>query len=125
MAVFLEHLNVLVPVAAIRESAYPGGFDGLLHDRAVELGLTLWHDGYLLREGALTQDEVESVLDFWKGHGLMPTHRVRGILEWKDLCVIDAESAGLSLPCAWIELDSEGRSAFLRGQEPGPLVGAP
>ena len=123
MAVFLEHLNVLVPIERIRRSSYPGGFERLVEDRAVELGFTLWFDRHLLREGAHSPYEVESVVDYWKAFGLVPTGRVNGVLSWHDLCVVDAGASDLSLPCDWLDLAMDEKYAFLRGQAPGPLIG--
>ena len=123
MAVLLEHLNVIVPIERIRRSAYPRGFEGLMEDRAVELGFTLWHDHHLLREGAHSPYEVESIVDFWKSHGLLSTRRIRGALAWNDLCVVDAGAAALSLPCEWLEVVPSESYAFLRGQPRGPIIG--
>jgi fatty acid CoA ligase FadD36 len=52
MAVRLEHIDLLVPIHLIEEK-YPGGFAQCLADHRPLIGRRMWHDGQLLRDGAL------------------------------------------------------------------------
>lgn len=41
---------------------------------------------------------------------------------WQDCCVVD-HFGRLTLPCGWLQLAGDYRSACLKGTEPGAVVG--
>jgi len=49
------------------------------------------------RYGALNQNDIRQIVEYWEKQGLKPTGRSKGKLCWKDLCVVDIH--GPTLPC--------------------------
>ena len=42
---------------------------------------------------------------------------------WKECCVTEHMFGGPTLPCNWIEITEDGLAAFLKGTDPGKIVG--
>ena len=121
MAIGLEFIDVIVPIARIRES-YPGGWEQCARDYAALLGGRIWHDQHLFRDGAMSPFECQMRVEGWEVLGFEPTGKsVRG-LYWKDLCVMDWANGGPTLPCDWLSVDLSSRTAHLKGTAPGSLV---
>jgi hypothetical protein len=121
MAIGLEFIDVVVPIARIRE-AYPGGWEQCLLDYAGRLGRRVWFDRHLLRDGAMSSSEARMLVEGWSALGFEPLADRPGGEYWKDLCVIDWRRGGLTRPCDWLKLDLFNRTAHLGGTEPGPLA---
>lgn len=121
MAIGLEFVDVVIPIARIRES-YPGGWGQCLSDYSSLLGGRVWHDEYLFREGAMSHDEAMAIVEGWSVLGFEATGRRRGEIYWKDLCVVDWYEGGPTMPCDWLSFDWANRTASLAGVEPGPLA---
>jgi hypothetical protein len=126
VAIGLEFIDVVVPITRIRE-AYPGGWEQCMLDYAALLGRRVWYDRHLFRDGALTPDDAQRIVEGWGVLGFDVIERRRGKLCWKDLCVIQSSLGGPTLPCRWLSFDGAQRTAHLAGTEPGPLAwrGAP
>ena len=120
MAIKLEFCNVIVPVETIRKKFG----DDLFRTRFSETTDTNWHDGYLYRDGCMNPWDLEEILDEWEGMGLELMQFVRGEKHWKDLCVVNS-GRGPTYPCEWIVYDFEKNIVWLRGREPGAIVGPP
>lgn len=108
MAVTVQFITLVVRIDRIN-AHYPGGFSAYLEqqEKPVE------HDDHLLRQGAMSPMDIESAVNEWKEIGLQPTEKIRGVLHWKDCCVIDY-FGGPTLPCDWIELSPDHEQAFIR-----------
>jgi len=122
MAVRLEHIDVLVPVELI-ELKYPGGFAQCLADHRPLIGRRVWHDGRLLRDGALDPPGARAIVEGWQALGFEPLQWVGRRLHWKELCVIDLSLGGPTVGCEWVECDRRSRVAWLRGLDRGLTVG--
>jgi hypothetical protein len=122
MAVRLEHIDLLVPIGLIDEK-YPGGFAQFTIDHRGLIGRRMWHDGRLLRDGALDPARARALVEGWQNLGFEPLQWVGGRLHWKDLCVVDAAAGGPTAACAWLAWDARVRIAWLRGLDPGEIVG--
>jgi len=122
MAVALEFIDFVIPIATIR-AKYPGGWQQCLVDHQVLLGGRVWYDEHLLRDGAMNPNDIGSLVEEWTQLGFQPTEMVDGQRIWKDICVVESMLGGPTLPCAWIEFDAENRCAFLKGQPPGEVIG--
>jgi hypothetical protein len=120
MAIRLEFIDVVVPVRVI-EQKYPGGLAQCLRDLGPTLGRRVWHDGYLLRDGAMDPQVARERAEGWQLLGLEPLQWVDGVLHWKDLCVVDAGMP--TVPCEWIVCDPVARTASLRGAPPVGIAG--
>jgi hypothetical protein len=114
MAVQLEFIDLIVPVHVIEER-YPGGFAQCLRDFQPLIGRRVWHDGFLLRDGAMDPAEARERAEGWQVLGLEPLQWVGRRLRWKDLCVIDAAAGGPTVPCDWLVYDAAERTASLAG----------
>lgn len=122
MAVRLEFIDVLVPVHVIEEK-YPGGFAQCLADHRALIGRRIWHDGHLLRDGALDPQGAMARVEEWKGRGIEPLMWMDSKLVWKEICVVDARAGGPTVPCDWLQWDPKERVAWLRGIDPGVVIG--
>lgn len=122
VAVALEFINFIVPIFVIKMK-YPGGWGQCLKDHDDLIGETLWYDDYLLRNGAMSSVGIEDLVKYWTELGLTPISIVEGKRTWSDCCVIEHMFGGLTLDCSWIGITEDGRAAFLKGTEPGSIVG--
>ena len=122
MAVRLEFIDVLVPVHVIEER-YPGGFQQCLADHRPLIGRRIWHDGQLLRDGALDPKGAMALVEGWQALGVEPLMWVDRKLAWKDVCVVDTAAGGPTIACDWLDWDPKQRVAWLRGAARGVVVG--
>ena len=120
MAIALEFIDLVVPIALIRQK-YPGGWAQCLQDQERLIGGRVWFDEYLLRDGAMNPADIESLVEEWMSLGFQPTAEVDGQRIWQDCCVVESMLGGPTLPCEWLELSEDGRSAWLKGAQPGEL----
>lgn len=124
MAVALEFIDFIVPIALIR-AKYPGGWEQCLKDHAPLIGPggRVWFDDHLLRDGAMSPNDIGALVEEWTALGFEPT-AVRGERRiWQDCCVVESMFGGPTLPCDWLRMGRDGRSAYLKGTEPGAVVG--
>jgi len=122
MAVALEFIDFIVPIIVIREK-YPGGWEQCLKDHERLIGGRVWYDDYLLRDGAMNPNDIESLIDEWTALGFQPMEERDGERRWKDVCVVESMFGGPTLPCEWLALAGEANSAYLKGTDPGSIVG--
>jgi hypothetical protein len=121
VAIGLEFIDVVIPIAKIRER-YPGGWGQCMLDYAALLGRRIWYDRHLFRDGAMSPPEAQALVEGWAVLGFEPMEQRPEGLYWKDLCVVDWVQGGATLPCDWLSLDLSTRTAHLVGEEPGPLA---
>ncbi|HYF57922.1 MAG TPA: hypothetical protein VEA81_03080 [Burkholderiaceae bacterium] len=122
MAIRLRALNLLVPIHAI-ERRYPGGLEACIDDHEALIGERVWFDGRLWRDGADDPEAMRELVEGWACVGLKPLVCVDGVWRWAELCVVDAMTGAPTLPCPWIEVDTERSTAWLAGEAPGAAVG--
>ncbi|MGZ8217082.1 hypothetical protein [Methylomagnum sp.] len=122
MAIALEFIDFIVPVAVIREK-YPGGWEQCLRDHAPLIGGRVWFDDYLFHDGTMSPMDIRLLVEQWASMGFEPMDSRDGVQVWKDVCVVEAMFGGPTLPCDWIEFDGRERIAYLKGTEPGPTIG--
>jgi hypothetical protein len=120
VAIGLEFIDVVIPIAKIRER-YLGGWEQCLLDYAALLGRRIWYDRHLFRDGAMSLPEAQALVEGWAVLGFEPMEQRSVGLYWKDLCVVDWVQGGATLPCDWLSLDLSSRTAHLAGADPGPL----
>jgi len=123
MAVAQEFIDLFVRISDV-DRVYPGGVAGYLDHFADDIGTTIWHDTFLVREGAMSAADIQSMVDWWAAKGLK-THRQRNgkPVEWLGVCVSQGMSGGSTLPCEWIAYDPDTGGAYLKGTVPGALAG--
>lgn len=120
MSVYLEFINLIIPRDHI-DTVYKGGWDQFISDNQSAIGGRIWFDDHLMRDGAMSPGDMGLLIDLWKDIGLSPIGEKDGTKFWEDCCVVDT-MFGATLPCDWIEFTEDGRSAFLKGTEPGELA---
>lgn len=120
MAIALEFIDFVVPIALIRQK-YPGGWEQCLQDHERLIGGRVWFDEHLLRDGAMNPADIESLIEEWASLGFQPTAEIEGQRVWQDCCVVESMLGGLTLPCDWLELSEDGRSAWLKGTQRGNI----
>lgn len=122
MAIELEFLNLVVPVQRIKD-LYRGGWAAYLADNQKRLGKILWHDLDLVHACGAMDPEMDDVLiGNFTSLGFTATEVVDGRTVWRDFCVLNA--FGISQhQCPWLVVDGAARIAWMRGTEPGVVVG--
>lgn len=65
---------------------------------------------------------IEALVSYWRENGIEPFAHLDGNMVWHDCCVVEGMFGGPTLACDWIEIGADGRSAFLKGTEPGEVV---
>jgi hypothetical protein len=114
VAVALEFIDVVVPIALIRQK-YPGGWEKCLADHANLIGGRVWYDEHLLRDGAMNGLDAQDLVRWWQRRGFEAFGvNTLGQRCWKDVCVIQGIFTGATLPCDWIDVDLERRIAWHR-----------
>ena len=122
MAVMLEFIDLIVPIATIRQK-YPSGWDACLDDHEGVLGGRVWHDDHLFRDGTMSPRDMEILVDHWVGLGFQALEVRDGQTFWKDLCVVESMFGGATRKCDWLVVDRGQRTAYLKGTDPGKIVG--
>ena len=129
MAIQTEFIDFIVSVAAIR-AKYPGGWEACLKDHAPLIGGRVWYDDYLFRDGAMSPQGIEALVEEWTALGLVGRAQVDGQDCWTDFCVHESMFGGATLPCAWLvphvgssvaHVDDPGSAVIGRGS---PLLNA-
>ena len=120
MAIALEFIDFIVPISVIHQK-YPGGWDQCLKDHEPLIGGRVWFDDHLLRDGAMNPGDIESLIDEWTALGFQPIEDRDGERFWKDCCVVESMFGGATLPCDWLEIGDDVRSAWLKGTTPGQI----
>ncbi|SFU73542.1 hypothetical protein [Nitrosospira multiformis] len=124
MAIALEFIDFIVPIALIREK-YPGGWEQCLKDHENLIGGRVWFDEHLLRDGAMSPDGIAALVDEWTELGFEPTEERDGQQVWKECCVVESLYGRPTLPCDWLEIGEDGCTAYLKGTEPGEVASRP
>ena len=122
MAIALEFIDFVVPIGVIEEK-YPGGWDQCLLDHAALIGGSVWYDDHLFRDGAMDPGDVRDLVDHWAGLGFDVVGVRDGRRFWKDVCVVEGMFGRPTLPCDWIVVVAEQRIAYLKGRDPGAVIG--
>ena len=118
MAIQLEFCNIIVPVAKIKEKLGLKVFE----EQYSMNSDTTWNDGSLWRDGCMDNSVLNDLLDGWEAQGFELTEEVGSQKYWKDVCVVNS-SFGPSYPCNWIEYSNETNTVWLKGVDPGSIVG--
>lgn len=114
MAVPVRFISVVIPIAVIEEKCKDiGGLKGVLDINKKWVGKKIKYDEHLYKDGAMSPDDIEQIIEFWKKHGLIPIEEREGKKYWNDLCVID-QFSGPTLPCDWIEYNKVSYEANLK-----------
>lgn len=98
MAIALEFIDFVVPIALIRQK-YPRGWEQCMQDHERLIGGRFWFDEHLLRDGAMNPADIEALVEEWTSLGFQPTAELDGQRIWQDCCVVESMLGGPTLPC--------------------------
>src|SRR5262245_60416434 len=71
MAIFLECINLVIPIEVLDSYEAVGGFRGFLRDQAEWIGRGVWYDEYLCRaDGAMNPADARAMMEGWQRRGL-------------------------------------------------------
>ena len=118
MALKLEFCSLIVPIAKIREKLG----DGYFEERYSMITDVTWHDDHLYRDGCMNVYDLGDMLDDWKEKGFELLTIIDGEKHWQDVCVVNS-GHGPSYPCKWLEYDAGKNIVWLKGREPGEIIG--
>ena len=102
MAIETRFLNVIIPIRKIIELKGKEWWDSYLKQHSRWLGVVLWSDDYVFRDGSMDEDGIKFIIKFWEKQGLVPKKIVNGQEYWNDICEVDSIT-GSTLPCEWLE----------------------
>ena len=120
MAISLEFINLVIPVENI-DRVYPGGFEQYKTNQAQAIGKNIWYDDFLVRDGAMGWDDIETLLYEWRDRGLELVKEIDGQNHWSDVCVL-YDIDGSTLPCDWIISPFFSFQAYLSGVSAGRVI---
>ena len=111
MAVAIEFLNMIIPVALI-DKKYPGGWQKCREDTGCDLPESAcWTDGELLRLGTMSEMTLQVMGDEWALMGFKGFSGTAGKKNWKDYCQFSS-SAGPEF-CDWLSFDEKSGTVSL------------
>ena len=120
MALQSEFINIIIPIENI-ERVYQGGFDAYKVEHEKEFTGRMYHDQFLFRDGAMSLQDTQDIIDKWEALGLVPLKIVDGKEHWNELCVVFMLT-GLIRPCDWVMYNSQYGCVHLKGQPPTPVI---
>lgn len=103
MPIQIRYISVVIPIKNIIRLKGQDWWDNYLKSREDMLGIILWQDKYLFRDGAMDENDIDNIVHFWEKQGLKPKKIVNGKEYWNDLCVVDSFE-GPTLPCEWLKV---------------------
>ena len=118
MALKLEFINVVVPIAIIRSKLG----DSIFEAEFSTITDWAWHDNYLYREGCMNEYDLEDLLARWEERGFKLFEIIDGKKHWQDICVVNS-GFGPSYPCQWLDYDQNKNIAWLKGHDSESIVG--
>lgn len=105
MAVAIEFLNMIIPVAEIKKK-YPGGWEKCREDTGCDLpGSPSWSDGELLRLGTMDEMTLQLMGDEWASMGFKGFSGRGDKKKWKDFCQFGSFTGPAF--CDWLFFDEK------------------
>jgi hypothetical protein len=115
MAIKLEFVNLIIPIEKINNSKLEGGFNTIIKKYENSIGKSVWFDKHLFRMGWMDTWFIDSEIDFWVEHGLVPLEVRNGIEFWCDMFAISTGINQFNSNCDWIKVNSSQTKAWLKG----------
>ena len=66
---------------------------------------------------------MKILLNEWWKMGFECYGEEDGIMCWKDVCVYEGTQGGAGMPCDWLAEDTASHSVYLKGTDPGEIIG--
>ena len=123
MAIETQFIDFIVPIHIIRQK-YPGGWEQCLLDHQELIGGRVWYDEHLFRDGAMSPQGIEALVQFWESLGFECYKEIDGKPCWQDVCVFEGMFGGATMPCDWLAVDKNTGGVYLAGTQPSILVGS-
>ena len=122
MAIQCEFIDFIIPIDKI-DLVYPGGFKKFKEDHMQGFSGRLYHDNFLFRDGAMNGMDIKSLINEWEARGLKGKAEIDGQKQWIDFCIVEGMFGGPTLPCDWLEYDSQNNCVYLKDKPKGKLIG--
>lgn len=103
MPIQIRYISVVIPIENVVRLKGQDWWDNYLKSREDMLGIILWQDKYLFRDGDMDESGADNIVKFWEKQGLTSKKIVDGKEYWNDLCVVDSFT-GPTLPCEWLKV---------------------
>jgi hypothetical protein len=124
VAIYIEYVDVIVPITIMERCSAIGGFDTFIHRHKGDDFPMVWHDEHLCRvDGSMSTGDIESMIKRWERKGFRPFVGEGDGRVWGDLCVVVATRGPFGLPCDWITVDESRSWAWLTGYPEGERIG--
>ena len=120
MAIKCEFIDFIIPLDKI-DLVYPGGFKKFKEDNIKVFSGRMYHDDFLFRDGAMNHMDIAGLIKQWEALGLKGLTEIDGKKQWVDFCVVEGMFGGPTLPCDWLEYDSQNNAVYLKGKPKGEL----
>jgi len=117
MALALACINFITPISVV-EKKYPGGWEQCKKDYARALS----YDDHLMRICSMSPREMELLVNHWGTMGFETYVECGDKAFWSECCIVD-QLAGITLPCDWLMIANDKQSVYLRGTDPGEVIG--
>ncbi len=103
MPIQIRYISVVIPIKNIIKLKGQDWWGNYLKSREDMLGIILWRDKYLFRDGDMDESGADNIVNFWQEQGLIPKKIINGREYWNDLCVVHSFN-GPTLPCDWLKV---------------------
>jgi hypothetical protein len=85
--------------------------------------ISMGHDDYLLRDGAMNAMDMDALVKKWEYFGLKGWTKIDGLWKWEDFFVEGFISTGFVGSCDWLEYDPMTFAAYLKRTPKGNVIG--
>ncbi|TXG94128.1 MAG: hypothetical protein E6R15_08465 [Zoogloea sp.] len=116
MAISLGFINLFLPIRII-DQKYPGGWAQFQKNYADDA----LFDDHLVRYCSGNPNDIAAMVETLDSLGFETIAESEEQACWQDCCVVD-HFGRTTLPCGWLQLAGDYRSAYLKGTEPGEVV---
>jgi hypothetical protein len=105
MAILIEFVDLIIPVATIERCTAVGGLAGFLREEAEWVGRMVWWDEHLCRAGgAMGSAGIPAMIAKWESRGLRAYSGVGKDQLFCDFCIVDAWQGPIR-PCSWLSFE--------------------
>ncbi len=122
MAIYCEFINLIIPISKI-DSVYSEGFVKFKEDNAIGFSIgVLWHDDFLIRDGAMNLSSLDLRIKKWEALGLKGLSNFNGEQKWLDFCVFEGMFDRDNINCDWLSYDAKTRCIYMKDKPFGKIT---
>lgn len=122
MPVSLEFINIIIDLSCFDKKH--GNRSMILDEIREDIGSVIWHDEFILRDGAMSMDDACKALRWWARRGVRPFSRdTNNKRVWHDCCVVMSPFGDTAIPCSWLKISNDSSQAAHVNDNSRLLVG--